>query len=83
MDKSNNHHPPSLGPGSAEGLKGREFDNENLPGQVQGYLIHIHGGRELESRHASVRARREGCTLLKEKLLLGTKKTEMRKEKKK
>ena len=24
IDKSNNHHPPSLGPGSAEGLEGRE-----------------------------------------------------------
>ena len=60
IDKSNNHHPPSLGPGSPEGLEGREFDDENLPGQVQGYLIHMHGGGELESRHASVLARGEG-----------------------
>ena len=43
----------------------------------------MHGGGELESRHASVLASGEGCTVLKEKLLLGTKKTEMGKEKKK
>ena len=43
----------------------------------------MHGGGKLESRHASVLARGEGCTLLKEILLLGTKKTEKGKEKKK
>jgi len=57
-----------LGPASGEELEGREFD-ENLPGQVLGYLIHMHGGGELESRHVTClgACKRRGVYVFKEK----------------